>query len=608
MTWWSNLVNGAISAVVGFVRNVLGAVFVWLRDTIIMPVVNGITRAVQWFAGIAVGVFTTVVNFVRTVFGAVFTWLHDTIIAPVFGAISRAISFYWGQARIMLAGGVVFVRTVFGAVWTWLHDRVIAPVWNGIKATISNVWNGGIKPVFDTIKTAVTDTLPKAFKTAATAIGTAWSAVKSVVKAPIRFVVETVINDALIGNFNKVAVALEGKGAKKITPISLPKGFAGGGIIPGYQSQKRDDVMMPMRRGEGVLVPEVVRALGAGTIHALNRAGNRGGVNAVKGHVGLATGGIVGAAQGALHWAQDAVGTAQGVITDPVGTIGRVVNSVIGRIPGAGVILPAVSGMASKLLAATIGQLKAIADPIGKAGAGIASFFQGAAIGNGKNGQVNPATLTRIPNFHPGAGVGPYGGYLRSDAARAYMSADTAFNHATGGHLSLTEGYRDLASQRMRYAAFKSGRGNLAAVPGTSTHGFATAADIGAGGQAWLDRNGPSFGWYPTGLGFSQREPWHFDYKRKTAVAGQALGGVVPTLFDGGGVIPQGISVIQNKTKKPEYAIPEPKLEAIVQNAGGRGDAPLVGSLTLESHGNVNDDLREVKSALRDIKRGGPTR
>lgn len=63
-------------------------------------------------------------------------------------------------------------------------------------------------------------------------------------------------------------------------------GYAGGGIIPGYDPVKRDTVLTPMRRGEGVLVPEVVRGLGASTIHRLNAAGNSGGASAVQAQFG----------------------------------------------------------------------------------------------------------------------------------------------------------------------------------------------------------------------------------------------------------------------------------------------------------------------------------
>jgi D-alanyl-D-alanine carboxypeptidase len=127
------------------------------------------------------------------------------------------------------------------------------------------------------------------------------------------------------------------------------------------------------------------------------------------------------------------------------------------------------------------------------------------------------------------------GGYLRPDAAAAYSAMAKAFTAKFGKGLTVTEGYRDFASQqkifvarytpdRNRPGAFWSGRYwtkkpnfSVAAVPGTSVHGWALAVDFGAGitvaGSAqkkWADANGPGFGWYPVGNTYG--EPWHFEY------------------------------------------------------------------------------------------------
>src|SRR5690606_41992564 len=61
-----------------------------------------------------------------------------------------------------------------------------------------------------------------------------------------------------------------------------PGGREKAGLVPGYKPSKRDDLSMGMRSGEGVLVPEVVKGLGAGFIDFWNRIGNRGGVSAVR--------------------------------------------------------------------------------------------------------------------------------------------------------------------------------------------------------------------------------------------------------------------------------------------------------------------------------------
>lgn len=47
-------------------------------------------------------------------------------------------------------------------------------------------------------------------------------------------------------------------------------GFAGGGVVPGY-APGRDTVPAVLSRGEGVLVPEAVRALGSGWVYAMNK-------------------------------------------------------------------------------------------------------------------------------------------------------------------------------------------------------------------------------------------------------------------------------------------------------------------------------------------------
>ncbi len=126
-------------------------------------------------------------------------------------------------------------------------------------------------------------------------------------------------------------------------------------------------------------------------------------------------------------------------------------------------------------------------------------------------------------------------GYLRPDAAAAFASMSKAYSAKFGKTLALSEGYRDFATQqkifvdrytpsRTRPGIFWSGRYwtkkpkvAVAAVPGTSVHGWALAADIfsgvnvaGSPQKKWADANGPAFGWYPVGNAWG--EPWHFEY------------------------------------------------------------------------------------------------
>jgi hypothetical protein len=106
-----------------------------------------------------------------------------------------------------------------------------------------------------------------------------------------------------------------------------------------------------------------------------------------------------------------------------------------------------------------------------------------------------------------------------------------AFSNAVGRPLAITEGYRSYARQVDYWNRYQAGTGNLAAYPGTSNHGWGISCDFGAtvdqaGSTAkrWMDANAPSYGWNPTGNGFSRPEPWHFDYVG--AYAGQPTSGV----------------------------------------------------------------------------------
>jgi len=109
---------------------------------------------------------------------------------------------------------------------------------------------------------------------------------------------------------------------------------------------------------------------------------------------------------------------------------------------------------------------------------------------------------------------------LDSAAAGAYqqMVADAA---AQGVRISLTSSYRDNAEQAILYQRYLNGTGNLAAPPGRSGHNRGTSLDVRTGIE-WMQRNGQKYGWHNTGMSFSQKEPWHFDYKSGKMQQGKA--------------------------------------------------------------------------------------
>ena len=105
---------------------------------------------------------------------------------------------------------------------------------------------------------------------------------------------------------------------------------------------------------------------------------------------------------------------------------------------------------------------------------------------------------------------------LRSDAAQAYLAMKASAKQ-DGINLSLESAWRDSSVQEKLYNLFLRGLGNLAAPPGYSNHEKGLAIDLRTG-ISWAQRNCSRFGWSNTGMTFSQKEPWHFEY----------VGGFVP--------------------------------------------------------------------------------
>ncbi|WP_164704612.1 D-alanyl-D-alanine carboxypeptidase family protein [Blastococcus litoris] len=125
------------------------------------------------------------------------------------------------------------------------------------------------------------------------------------------------------------------------------------------------------------------------------------------------------------------------------------------------------------------------------------------------NGLIPPSALCPI-------GVGSHS--LRCDAAAAYKAMSTAFAGAFGTPICITDSYRTYASQVKLYGEKPA----LAAVPGTSNHGWGLAVDLCGGIERfgtpqydWLKANAGRFGflhpdWAEPGRG--REEPWHWEY------------------------------------------------------------------------------------------------
>lgn len=580
---WSGYIS-PVFQLVGAILKSVGGAFMYLWTGYISPVFQLIGAIIAWWYGkIVFPIMGLVISLIVKGLGATFSWLWNSVISPTFRLIGAAFSLWWNGFVKPIFGFVIgLIRNTLGPAFSWLYRNIVKPTFDGIGSIVRTVWTSWLKPVFDKLITVAKVVIPAAFTVMKDGIGKAFDLVKSVAKVPIRFVIDTVINDGIIGNFNKVAKFFK---TDTMPRVALPKGFAEGGYTgPGGKYQPAGVV----HAGEFVLTKDETAKLGLGNINAFRRGelpGYAGG-----GLVGAATSGwdwLAGKAGKAWDWAKDTASTAASVVSDPVGTLGKLVKGIIGKIPGGGAMLNVAKGIGSKILDGAVKALTSLGGTAGVFG------------GNGQNGQIPSSALGKANGFAPGPGVGPTGGLLRKAAAAAWNAASAA----SGGILKLTEGYRDLKAQQYRWSLFQRG-GNLAAAPGTSKHGLGLAADV-AGGQGWLRANGARYGWVNTGLGFSQREPWHFEYNGAARPATTSTGGAA--LYDDGGYLPAGLSLVANKTGKPEPVLTSEQWAAMRRGGNGSGDAPLVGrDLVVKTTGST-PTTRKIRTTLRAIKRGRPS-
>ncbi|WP_407320064.1 D-alanyl-D-alanine carboxypeptidase family protein [Isoptericola halotolerans] len=126
------------------------------------------------------------------------------------------------------------------------------------------------------------------------------------------------------------------------------------------------------------------------------------------------------------------------------------------------------------------------------------------------NGRIPASVLCDVP-WAPGH-------MLRCDAAVQFEKLNEAYRDRFGTNIPLTDSYRSYDSQ----VAVRAAKPHLAAVPGTSNHGWGLAVDLShpiSGGTsaeyAWLRVHGPDYGWdNPTWARPDGRkpEPWHFEF------------------------------------------------------------------------------------------------
>ncbi|WP_130012007.1 tape measure protein [Serinicoccus sediminis] len=400
------------------------------------------------------------------------------------------------------------VRSAISGVVSWWTDKA----WPSLRSSlgsfgskVTSVYRDHVKPGFDKVKSVIAGTwdsargklnafkdglssLGRRFRSVKDGISDTWSGIVRSVAGPIASVVRFV-NDRFLGPLERAINKIPGVNVKLPTiPVpSVPssgsggsgggrprQALAGGGVIlPGW-SPGVDNMQfyspqfgrLDLSGGEGIMVPEWVRAVGPKAIAAMNAAARAGRLNGVRGAMGFARGGVF-------------PGRSGGSVGDTLSSAGRFVLDMLTN-PGR-----ALKRLADRLLSGIGGSwpAKGIVGLAKHAMSGLASHVKGLFSSGGSGGGSRPAkglpwqTLWQMVKaaapeailtsaFRPGARTAGYGNTSMHALGRAIDVASSNMR-ATFMRIKGLLPWTELIHTPMRGLQMHNGRNYLETNPTT---------------------------------------------------------------------------------------------------------------------------------------------
>lgn len=301
--------SGVVLTVWNTVRGAITTAWNWILTRVFTPIRNWLVAvfATAWrnFSNNITFIWNTVRNTISTIW----TWIMTRVFTPIRDWLVRVFTQAFAAFRNAAMTVWTVVRNAITAAWGWILTRVFQPlrnwlgpifsnvfgafqrvagaVWGAVTGVISRAW-GNINRTFDALKrglTAVRDW----FGVVIGRITAAWNSLKEKIAAPIRFVVNTVIRDKLLGAWNAIASRVN-LAKFNITPMWT------GGRVPGWSPNDRaDNIPAMLTADEHVIRQRAARRMRRrhpGALEYINAHGALPGY-AQGGPVGYARGGMV---------------------------------------------------------------------------------------------------------------------------------------------------------------------------------------------------------------------------------------------------------------------------------------------------------------------------
>jgi murein DD-endopeptidase MepM/ murein hydrolase activator NlpD len=299
----SDLWNGILKNVFGFIGTAWGGLVNGIRDFwngVLLPVFQAVgfyitlmwAKYVQPVLGWVGSAWGGMVNGIRDFWngillpviqavGLYLTIMWTKYVQPVLGFIGSAwggmvngIRDLWnGVLKPALDDFAAFVRFVWESYVKPAFDS-IGSAWGGMINGIKDLWNNNLKPILVAVGDFVRVQLVQRIEDGVEMIGNAWETLNKLFATPIKWVIDTVWNNGIVGAFNAVATAVQSEAHLDTIDTSAFNTFAVGGYTgPGGKYQEAGVV----HAGEFVLRKEATERLrsqvGLSGLYAINRTG-----------------------------------------------------------------------------------------------------------------------------------------------------------------------------------------------------------------------------------------------------------------------------------------------------------------------------------------------
>jgi phage-related protein len=631
LVWWHNVVVPAFAAVQ------VAASAMW---SVIHPVLNAFVVAAR-------------------AVGSAAMWLWRNAVVPAWNGIAAVIGAVVNHViKPELAVINAVIRNVIAPVFRWLYTNVIKPQFQAAGLVIRTVWNTVISPAFDALKRGVS-AVQKGFSVAVSAIGKIWKGLESATKKPVQFVVNTVYNSGIRSVWNKVADLVH------LPQLPAVK-FARGGInevLPGYtpgrdphQFYSPTGGRIDMSGGEAIMRPEFTRAVGPGFVYAANKVARKRGAGGVRdwlanGDMKFARGGVFpgGPVQSfAFGGILDAVKHAGSLVVHGASSLldagasafaKHALDPILGRIPGGdSTFARAIYSLPKRMIDGFLSFLKNSVDPkLGGDGLGVvaqAKKFVGVGDDRGPNNNmwtrawgmpgapwcamfvsdmIKRAGATKHYPGYPTAAVAGYNGAMRHVPTGSGQAGDLGV-YGGGAHINIIAGKKG--------GAYDTYGGNQNAVVQHKIRGgqtsvlrprFAYGGILGRQAQRVFKyeapRNADPHELQTPLVRLMRSLPAGQMGHVARAIVRQNLDITNAGVYDDGGIVPPGLNLIANASRKPEAVLNGSQWAALTSAAGsgGTGDSPVIGTVVLSTPEGATprEVVDELTFGVRNARRGG---